>query len=306
VRAFATASAFVLAVAGAGCGSSPSPDAPAVLESATVWSDGPAWGVVVVDDAVWISDPSRGTLVSITDGQVTAMVDGGAPDPREAGLALDGSRLWVANLGGTVARRDASSGALVARVEVGPGEPAGVAVADGLAWVPLHGPGGGLVALDSGTLAVVHTVTLPESAFAVAVEGRTVWVAGLDRRLFAVDAASGAVRKTIDLGGAPRGVAVAGSSVWVTLSEDRQVVGVDARSGSIVERLEVDGHPWPIAAQGGSIWVAEVEGRLLRIDASSGEVVANAAVPAQARGIAVDDDVVWVATQAGVSWIDFE
>ena len=293
---------LLLAACGGGDGAS------VELAAVSAWSGGAGWGVAVVDDGVWVTDPSRGVLVRLpADGGSPTERASGAPDPRDAGLTVSDGRLWVANLGGSVAVYDATTGEPVARTEVGPGEPANVAVGGGLAWVPLHGPGGGLVALDVDTLEVIHRVDLPESAFAAAIAGDTVWVAGLDRRLFAIDTATGDVIKTIDIGRGPRGVAVVGDTVWVTLSGDKEVVRVDTATGDVVARVATDGTPWPIVASRDAVWVAEVEGRLLRIDPDKNRADATAPIPAQARGIAVGQDAVWVATQAGgVSRVSLE
>lgn len=294
-RVVATAGLVVAAACGGG-----SDPAPARLDARSAWSGGPAWGVVVSGDVVWATDPSRGALIRLDrGGQPPAELASGSPDPRDAGLAVDGDRLWAANLGGTVARFDAATGERLDSAEVGPGEPAAAAVGDGVIWVPLHGPGGTLLALDADSLEEVRRVELPESPFAVAVAGSTVWVAGLDRRLFAVDAATGEVTRTIDIGGSPRGVAVLDGSVWVTVSADREVVRVDADSGEVVARIDTAGPPWPIAAGDGTVWVAELEGRLLRIDAERERIAASVTIPSDARGIALDDRWVWIATQAG-------
>ena len=143
-------------------------------------------------------------------------------------------------------------------------------------------------------------VALPESGFAAAVHGGTVWVAGLDGRVFAVDADSGTLTRTIDVGGAPRGVAVADGDVWVSLRDARAVVRLDAATGEEVARIPTGGQPWPVAADEGDVWVATLEGRLLRLDPAANRVTAEAQVAPQPRSIAVGASDVWVASQTGV------
>lgn len=277
---------------------------PAIVDLATETYpvDGAPWGVAVDGETVWVSDAARGVLLEIdaATGDMLGEVATGAPDPREAGLALRDGQLWVANLGGTVGVVDLATRQAVARADAGDGEPAAVVLDDKWAWVPTHGPGGGLVRLDRddpqlGLLAVA----LPESGFAAAVADGTVWVAGLERRVFAVDTATGTVQRSIDVGGAPRGVAVADGDVWVSLRDERAVARIDATTGDEIVRIDTAGQPWPIAAGRNVLWVATLEGRLLRIDPTTNAVTAQATVATDARGIAVTDGAVWVTSQSG-------
>lgn len=283
---------------GACSGGSPGAE-PAQLE-ATMYSVGAAaWGVASGDE-LWVSNPTAGVVVAVDDsGAVVREVATGAPDPREAGMAIAGDQLWVANLGGAVGVIDTDSGEPVGRIEVGPGEPAAVAVGDGYAWVPLHGPGGGLAKIDATRLEVVARVELPESAFDVVLAAGSVWVAGLDRRVFEIDAATAEVRRTIDVGAAPRGIARIDDAVWVTLRDDQEVVRIDTRDGTITDRVAVDGHPWPIDAADGAVWVADLDGNVTRIDADTNKVTGHATADPQPRALAITRDFVWITSQTG-------
>lgn len=283
-------------------GDGPSPPPVAALDAERIDLGGAPWGIAADGGTVWVSDASRATLVALdaATGAVRREVATGAPDPRDAGIAVVDGRLWVANLGGSVGVLDAATGTPLGRVEVGPGEPAAVAVGERWAWAPRHGPGGGLTRIDANLGGDASPIALPDSGFAAAVAGGTVWVSGLDQGLFAVDAATGEVRLDIDLAGAPRGLAVAAGDVWVTLRDRQQVVRVDGDTGEVVARLDVDGQPWPVAAGAGSVWVATLDGQLVRIDPATTRITATAAVAAQARGVAVAGDAVWVTSQTGV------
>lgn len=277
---------------------------PQVLDLAadTFQVDGAPWGVAVDGQTVWVSDAARGLLLQIdaASGAVLGEVATGAPDPRDSGIALRDGQLWVANLGGTVGVVDIDTALPTIRVATGEGEPAAVALDDRWAWVPTHGPGGGLLRLDRNDPQLDPlTVPLPESGFAAAPTEDAVWVAGLDRRLFAVDPAMGTVQRTIDVGGAPRGIAVADGDVWVSLRDERAVVRIDAATGAEIARVDTGGQPWPIAAGRNTVWVATLEGRLLGIDTATNAVTAQAAVGPEARGIAVTARTVWVTGQSG-------
>lgn len=272
------------------------------LAAETFQVGGAPWGVAVDGETVWVSDATRGAVLQIdaASGDVLGEVATGAPDARDTGLAVRDGQLWVANLGGTVGVVDVATGQPFARASTGQGEPAAVALDNRWAWVPTHGPGGGLVRLDRSNLLLDPLiVALPEGGFAAALADGTVWVAGLERRVFAVDPATGAVERTVDVGGGPRGVAVADGDVWVSLRDERAVARIDAATGDEVARVDTGGQPWPIAAGRNTVWVATLEGGLLRIDPSSNAVTARATIGPEARGIAVTDRSVWVTSQRG-------
>jgi len=278
----------------------PPPETLAVTTAAVGTS---AWGVAVDADrdTVWVSDPARGALVTVDgEGQVTGEHATGDTDPRAAGLHVAGGRVWVANLGGVITVLDATSGERLAGTAVGPGEPAALLVRDETVWVPLHGPDGGLARLDATTLQPLEPVALSESGFAIAAAADdTIWIAGLDRRVFAIDARTGAMEHDIDVGSAPRGIAVGAGSVWVTLRDDREIVRIDPDTGDIQARIDLSGQPWPVAFGAGSVWVATLEGRLLQIDPASNAVIAEADAGPEPRTVAVGLGAVWVASQTG-------
>ena len=246
------------AIALGACGGGSPTTEPVQLESTMHAVGAASWGVASGDE-LWVSNPAAGVVVAVNDsGAVVREVATGAPDPRDAGMAIVENQLWIANLGGTVGVLDTDTGEPVGRIEVGPGEPAAVAVGDGYAWVPLHGPGGGLAKIDAARLEIIARVDLPESAFDVALAAGSVWVAGLDRRVFEIDAATAEIRRTIDVGAAPRGIARTEDAVWVSLRDDRAVVRIDTRDGTITDRVTLDGQPWPIAAA--DVWLTRWRG----------------------------------------------
>lgn len=261
-----------------------------------------AWGVAVDErrEALWVSDPSRGVVMRLDrEGRVTGEHPTGDEDPRAAGLQVVDDSVWVVSLGGTVTILDALSGARLSGVTVGPGEPAAILVRGAVAWVPLHGPSGGLDRLDTTTLRPLGAVALPESAFAVAGAGSAVWVAGLEGRAFGVDATTGELLQTVDVGAAPRGIAAGAGSVWVSLRDDSEVVRIDPRTGKVQARIPIDGQPWPVGFGAGFLWVATLEGQVFKIDPERDEVVATGDAAPQPRAIAVGLGAVWVTSQTG-------
>jgi len=257
---------------------------------------------VAIDGAtVWVSDPSRGAVVGLNGaGQPTVDVPLGG-DFRATGLAATAGRVWVADLGGSVATFEVDAPAVITRVAVGPGEPAAIAVVDGSAWIAAHGPSGAVAKVQANSIELLDRVKLSESPFAIDGRGDVgeVWIAGLDSQVFALDAATGAVTGTVALEGSPRGIAVSKDGVWITLRDSREVVRLDRITRRILARIPTDGHPWPIAIDGDLVWVAELEGRLLQIDARTNRVVTRTPTGISPRGIAVGLGAVWVASSDG-------
>ena len=298
-------------LASAGCASeggqqqdatSTTSERPVELDAETFAVSGAPWGVVIDSGTAWVTDAAGGTVLQVdaATGEVVDEIVTGGPDPRDAGVALADGRLWIANLGGSVGVLDLATRQIAARATTGEGEPAAVVLDERWTWVPTHGPGGGLVRLERDDPRRDPLVlTLPESGFAAALVDGTVWVAGLERRVFAVDAATGTVLRTIHAGAAPRGIAVAAGDLWISLRDERAVVRVDPDTGDEVARIATGGQPWPIAAEGDIVWVATLDGRLLRIDPSTNAVSARATAGPDPRGVAITEDVVWVASQSG-------
>lgn len=290
--------ALLPACSGQNSGQGAPPAAPP--DRRTVQVGGSPWGVVPDGEGgVWVSDAAGGRVLQLSAaGEVLRELPVPGDDPRATGLAAAGGRLWVAGLGGTVTvLAPGAAGPPVQRPVAG--EAADVTVDAARAWVPGHGPGGGLVPLGLPGLRPGPVVRLPETPFQVELSGPDLWVGGLDRRVFRLDAASGAVRGTTDVGPAPRGLAVAGSGVWVSVRDSGELVRLDPRSGAVTRRVPVGGQPWPVAADGDEVWTADQAGVLLRVDASTGEVADRVPVPPGARGLALTGDAVWVTGAEG-------
>lgn len=310
-RLLLSAAMLVAISAGASCGSGDSAPIEGTDQSSTrdtlvvstITVGTAAWGVAVdaERDVVWVSDPSRGVLVTVdADGVVTGEHRVGGDDPRAAGVQVAAGQVWIANLAGSVTAFDPGSGGTVATTAVGPGEPAALLVRDDTVWVPLHGPQGGLVRLDRESLGPLEPVELPESAFAMSDgSGDTVWVAGLDRRVFAIDARTAALTRTVDVGAAPRGIAVGAGSVWVTARDDDQLVRIDPDTGDVEARIAVGAQPWPVAFGAGFVWVATAGGSVLQIDPTTNDIVAEADGSPGPRAIAVGLGAVWITSQGG-------
>lgn len=278
----------------AGCSAQvPASPLSATLDTQTFEVGGSPWGVVADGEGAWVSDAAGGRVLRLAaDGQLVEERPVPGPDLRAAGLVLTGGRLWVAQLSGTVSVLPVTAGPVLSGV--GEGESADVAADAATAWLPGHGPGGALVQLDVESLDTTQRVELPESPFQVELDGRELWVAGLDGRVFRLDAGSGEVLSTVDVGPAPRGLALTPDAAWVSVRDAGELVRVDRAASGGLRRVALGGQPWPVAAQGQEVWVALLEGAVVRVDAASLKVTHRVAVPPGARGIALTPTAVWV------------
>jgi peptide/nickel transport system substrate-binding protein len=89
-------------------------------------------GIAAGDGAVWVTSADTGELLRVDPGDdrlSRAIAISQSPD----GLAVGAGSVWIADTGGTVARFDPRTGRVLT-IKVG-GAPAGVAFADGAAWV---------------------------------------------------------------------------------------------------------------------------------------------------------------------------
>jgi len=122
--------------------------------------------------------------------------------PFGVAITPDGTRAYVANLGGTVSVIDTVTNTVIATVPVG-GSPRGVAITpDGARVYIANQSSNSLSVIDTGTNTVVDTVLvgLPALAVAITPDGSRLYVAN-DETITVIDTATGMVVSTIP----PRG-----------------------------------------------------------------------------------------------------
>lgn len=136
--------------------------------------------------AAWVSDNLDGTVsrVDATTGRRTVVRTGGNP----VGIVFAGGAVWV-GLGTTeVARIDPRASKVTDRVATAPG--AGWTAADGDDLWVMNGTAGSVTHIDTGTRAVVRTVSVGGTPLDGDADGGAVWVPLKDGRVVRLDAAT--------------------------------------------------------------------------------------------------------------------
>jgi DNA-binding beta-propeller fold protein YncE/mono/diheme cytochrome c family protein len=246
-------------------------------------------GITLVNERVWVTNASAGTLqrFDAADGRALGkpLAVGRAPDnPVVAGAAV-----WVA-LGGEDAVARVAAGR-VTRIPVGDA-PEDLAVAGDSVWVTNAGDGT-VMRIDRTTARVIGPpIEVGGRPLGIAAGSGTVWVSSFDDgTVWRLDASTGARRgEPVRVGAKPRGVAVGGGSAWVANSGGDSVTRLrDGRT------IDVGDNPRDLVVEGGSVWVANAEDdTVTRIDAESGEVVGEP--------FEVGDDPTGVAAGGGAVW----
>ena len=220
-------------------------------------------------------------------------------------VSSDGTHVWVTNtndfdLSGTVAEFDASTGALVRTIPVGP-NPGSVSSDGTHVWVsstPIFSPYNGTVfELDASTGALVRTIPVGTRPGGVSSDGTHVWVANTnDNTVSEISAFSGGVIQTIPVGYVPGAVSSDGTHVWVANFGFSTVTEIDAFYGSVVATIPVGFGPGGVSSDGTHVWVTGyASNTVTEIDASSGSVIATIGVGFQPLGVSSDGTHVWVA-----------
>jgi DNA-binding beta-propeller fold protein YncE len=126
------------------------------------------------------------------------------------------------------------AGTVEGRVRVGD-SPAGVALANGYAWVANEGDGT-VSRVDQSKLRVRGApIQVGKNPRAVVIGHGSVWVANFGGgTVTRIDAGSGRLEQTIPVGRGPLDIAVGQKSIWVS-TEDARIVSIDARSGRVID-----------------------------------------------------------------------
>jgi len=248
-------------------------------------ADGSVQGTVAVGDTplrlavaragVWVSEFRAGT-VSLLDpgsGRRTVTV---AVGQQPEGLTTDGTHLWVVlQPDDRLVELDATSGARVRSVALPTGgEPRLAAYAPAVGgrpatvWVSDYG-GNRVVPVDAATGRVGTPVAACAAPQALAVAGRTLWLACQDGWLVTVDLVTRASARATDLrqlDGSPDAVTVSGGTVWTALSSGPRVLTVDPASKAVTGQWQAaDDGPLTSAdvdlvVAGGQVWVTSYQG----------------------------------------------
>jgi len=187
---------------------------------------------------VWLVSDRQGTLTAV-DPSTNAITGTTALEPRSYGVAAGFGSVWVTSMGprpekgedgvrapagpGILQRVDATTGELVATIEVGP-TPLFLACGEGAVWVINQGDGT-VSRVDPGTNAVGATIEVgidgPGGDIAVG-EGM-VWVRASKTLLSVIDPATNAVIARYGPTAGSGGVRADHGSAWISAHDTKQV-----------------------------------------------------------------------------------
>ena len=135
-----------------------------------------------------------------------------------------------------------------------------VAFGIGSLWIT-NEAGNSVTEFDPRRDRVVSQVTVGGAPIAIAVRGRTLWVANFDddtvSRIELPEPGVNQPRtvETFPVGDGPVDIAVDETGVWVANSLDRTVSRLDPESGDMVATIDIGNEPRRIAAGEGAVWV---------------------------------------------------
>jgi YVTN family beta-propeller protein len=180
-----------------------------------------------------------------------------------AGVAFDGTNIWVTNSGSNnVTELLASTGAVVGTYSVGT-SPAGLAFDGTNIWVA-----------NSGSNNVTELL-----------------------------ASTGALVGTYSVGTGPQGVAFDGTNIWVANAQSQNLTELLASTGTVVGTYPVNVVCQSLAFDGTNIWVASLRTPFVtQVLASSGAVVGTYGLPGTASGsVAFDGIYIWAGSTQGIT-----
>ncbi len=231
--------------------------------------------LAVTPAGVWVSEFRAGTvsLVDASTNRRTVTVPVGA---QPEGLTTDGKHLWVVlQQDARLAELDATTGAKVRTVALpSGGEPRLAAYAPAVGgrpatvWVSDYG-GNRVVPVEAATGKVGAPVPACAAPQALAVAGRTLWLACQDGWLVTVDLVTHRATRATDLrqlDGNPDAIAVADGVVWTALSTGPVVLRVDPATSTVTGRWEAATDGPLISADvdlvvaAGQVWVSSYNG----------------------------------------------
>ena len=214
---------------------------------------------------LWIGDLPRTRVMRLDPGFRPASVVRSvrlAPGPEGLGqfqqnpITLGYGSVWTGRTYGGVARVDARSNEVLARISVG-NDPTAIASGAGGIWIA-DADDNTVTRLDPASEdAAVGATSVGQGPTALAVGAGGVWVANTqDDTVSRIDPRTGTVTDTIPVGRRPTGVAVGEGAVWVANSLSGSLTRINPRTKRIEATVEVGESPQRIAVAYGHVWVS--------------------------------------------------
>lgn len=208
--------------------------------------------------------------------QTSVSVSSGYAFDQPAGIAFDGSHLWVTNqLGNSVTEFNADDGSWIRTLsgpQYGFDGPNGIVFDGTHLWVSnfgVDGVGSSVTELDADDGSLVQTLAGGSYGFrgpeAMAVDGTHLWVTNFQgNSVTELDLSDGSWVQTLAAGSyglsGPSGIAFDGADLWVTNSAADSVTEISAADGSWIQTLSGGSFgfqiPSAIIFDGTDLWVA--------------------------------------------------
>jgi len=217
-----------------------------------------------------------------------------------AGIAFDGTNIWVANEGGnSVSKLLASTGSVVGTYPVG-ADPIAITFDGGNIWVANLGSDT-VTKLLASTGAAIGTYPVGPEPQNIVFDGTNIWITNFgSNSVTKLLASTGAMIGIYSVGFAPEGVAFDGTNIWVANAGSSTVTELLASTGGTVGTFSVGTSPDGIAFDGTNIWVTNAgSGTLTKLLASNGSVVGTYGIGSDPIAVAFDGTNIWVAAYLG-------
>ena len=247
------------------------------------------------------------------------------------GLAVAQGHLWFADAANSLVSLDTSSGDEQGKVAL-PGQFAGLAVTDEMAWViaGLIGADSQLVGIERDGMVVRGSALPPEFSYysLVAAAGDDVWVEGGDiessTTVRKVDPASVTVGEPVDTGVIADSMVMGSGALWVggtkPIGPDGStgplsaIAKLDASTGASLDLFEIGGFgddEVVLEVAFGYLWATKgLEAVLIKFDPASGEELDRVEVGSGAAGIPypilLTSDAVWVVNSTDNQALSFD
>jgi streptogramin lyase len=195
-----------------------------------------------------------------------------------------------------VTRIDPRTRKVVARIDMGSDQQAGILATPSAVWVAVYGSGE-VVRIDPAVNKVVARIRLggnPEDAVLFA---GSLWVPNENGTLARIDPARGKVLAKVRVGADPDNAIACRGLLWTTALHSNELVAVSPKTNRVAARVPVGLGSVGLAC-GRSLWTAGYEdGTLTRIDPVARRVTGKRAVGVQARTVLIAAGSVWVGNQ---------
>lgn len=196
---------------------------------------------------------------------------------------------------------------VLARVDVG-GNPCGVLVAHGFAWVT-DATEGRLVRISLDTNRVVGRTRIDDTPCELTSAYGSLWVTTQSDRLDRVDPVTGRVVERIRTGSTSYETIAAFGSLWVSNRGDGTITQVDPATGTARSRRVGPVQPGGLVAADGYLWLGQDSPdatTILRIDPDTWEITEVETAGHRPAWLAATPGVVWVAHNSSATTVGID